>query len=757
MAEPPEAFIGIVLADRYELSSVLGQGQGGMVFKARHRQLDRFVALKMLTPDTLADKTAFMRFEREAHAIGRLNHPNIVTVFDVGRWRNERPFIVMDFIDGQDLQELIGKDGRLPISRAIRICSQICSALSHAHKRGVIHRDLKPRNIMIIDAEDIVDFVKVVDFGIAKPCDSDQAEALTLDGYVVGTPLFMSPEQCSSQPVDARTDIYALGTMLFKMLTGVNPISGKNLTEIMSNQINAEPLSFESACPYAEIPQEIQRVIYRALSKNPADRQPSMSEFRKQMNEAYASCAASINGVATTAGGGGEGGNGNGSSDVAENGGAAAGANGPSSQSAGNREVDSLRERAVGGDALAQYELVLRLEFGQGCKPNTAEAARWLKVSAQKGLKEAQWRLGDHLLRGEGGFDLSPGEGIIWLTKSAEQGYDAAQFALGWCYQHGLGAQPDMQKAVYFYQASAKQGNAQAAEQLKQCVPNLTRATGPVAIIAPLIEDGEMSDDPEVLYLLARKLRDSGKRTSDLEKAASIFRKAASYGHDLAHMALIQMMLLDGANKYGQEEAVQWLENAASQNNHQAKLLLAACLRNGISLNKNPQRAMELLNTLATDEKNSSAQAMLGACFLTGDGAARNIPRGISFLKQAVDAGDGLAAWKMAICQRNGIGVAKDPRMVEVLFNKASDDFFPQGVEDFWKPTALQFSEAVGIFKSMSSSGNKNALLWLGICHENGLGVNRDLNAALQFFQEAQLKGLASGQKAIDRIKLASK
>ena len=206
MAEPPEAFIGIVLADRYELSSVLGQGQGGMVFKARHRQLDRFVALKMLTPDTLADKTAFMRFEREAHAIGRLNHPNIVTVFDVGRWRNERPFIVMDFIDGQDLQELIGKDGRLPISRAIRICSQICSALSHAHKRGVIHRDLKPRNIMIIDAEDIVDFVKVVDFGIAKPCDSDQAEALTLDGYVVGTPLFMSPEQCSSQPVDARTD-----------------------------------------------------------------------------------------------------------------------------------------------------------------------------------------------------------------------------------------------------------------------------------------------------------------------------------------------------------------------------------------------------------------------------------------------------------------------------------------------------------------------------------------------------------------------
>lgn len=743
MAEPAESFVGIVLADRYELSSVLGQGQGGMVFKARHRQLDRFVALKLLSPESMSDKSAFMRFEREAHSIGRLNHPNIVTVFDLGRWRNERPFLVMDYIEGQDLQDLVGKDGRLPIARAVRIASQICSALSHAHKRGVIHRDLKPRNIMIIDAEDIMDFVKVVDFGIAKPFDADQSEALTLEGYVVGTPLYMSPEQCSNGKIDARTDIYALGTLIYKMITGVNPISGKNLAEIMSNQINTQPLPFEEACQYVHVPRSIQGVIFRALAKNPDQRQSSMSELRKELNDAFEQETAKRAGVEEEQHG------------TVVIGGMAKFAPEQKGDELGSHSkiIDRLREKAEAGDTGAQYDLVLRLEFGQGCKPNLAEAARWLRQAAQRGMSQAQWRLGDHLLRGEGGFGVSPVEAVQWLSKSAEQGYDAAQFSLGWCFEHGLGTAVDIRRALACYQAAAKQGNAQAKEQLKVHLGHNEKTTGSYDI-SGFSSQERIPDDPEAIFSMAAKLRDSGQRAVDREKALKLFQQAASMGHDLAQVAFVEMSLKESGRADLQAEAMNWLEQASLQKNQRAKLLLSACLKNGVACAKNPVRALELLNSLANENRNITAQAILGASMLSGDLAARNIPRGITLLKQAADAGDGLARWKLAICCRNGIGVPKDPRMLEALFSQSADEFFPQAVEEFWRPASLAFAEAVQIFKSMSAAGNKNALLWLGISFEYGLASPRDLNAALKCYQEAQAKGQASGEKAIERVKV---
>lgn len=741
MAEPAESFVGMVLADRYELSSVLGQGQSGMVFKARHRQLDRFVALKLLMPDNMADKSAFMRFEREAHSIGRLNHPNIVTVFDLGRWRNERPFLVMDYIEGQDLQDVVGKDGRLPIARAVRIVSQICSALSHAHKRGVIHRDLKPRNIMLIDAEDVMDFVKVVDFGIAKPFDADQSEALTLEGYVVGTPLYMSPEQCSGGKVDARTDIYALGILLYKMITGVNPISGKNLTEIMSNQINMQPLAFEDACQYVHVPRTIQSVIFRSLSKDAELRQASMSEFRKELNDAFEQETAKRAGREDEQHG------------TVVIGGMATFDPQPSDEVGSHSKIiDKLREKAEAGDTSAQYDLVLRLEFGQGCKPNLAEAARWLRQAAQRGMSQAQWRLGDHLLRGEGGFGVSPVEAAQWLTKSAEQGYDAAQFSLGWCYEYGLGVPVDVRRALACYQAAARQGNAQAKEQLKMHLGHNEKTTGTYDISGFAAQE-RIPDDPETIFALASKLRDAGQRGSDKERALQLFQRAAAMGHDLAQVALVEMSLRETSRADLQSEAMNWLEQASAQRNQRAKLLLCACLKNGIACAKNPTRALEIITSLATDDKNVTAQAMLGSSMLTGDLAARNIPRGITLLKQAADAGDGLARWKLAICCRNGVGVPKDPRMLEQLFAQSAEELFPQAVEEFWRPAALGFSEAVQIFKSMSAAGNKNALFWMGIASELGLGTPRDLNAALKYYQDAQTKGLTNAQKAIDRVK----
>lgn len=728
MAEPAEAFVGIVLADRYELSSVLGSGQGGMVFKARHRQLDRFVAVKLLAPENMADKTAFMRFEREAHSIGRLNHPNIVTVFDIGRWRNERPYLVMDYIEGQDIQDLIGKEGRLPIARVLKIATQVCSALSHAHKRGVVHRDLKPRNIMVINDDEIDDFVKLVDFGIAKDTGAEQfAETLTLEGYVVGTPQYMSPEQCRGESVDGGTDIYALCGVLFKMITGVNAILGESIGEIMNNQIHQAPQPFETACPHIEVPVEIQRVIYKGLSKDKRQRQDSIFQLSLELTEAYsnASGKSSFAQIVTEK---------------------------PKHTDSSAGKIDAMRERASAGDVQAQYELVLRLEHGQGCQANPEEARRWLHTAARKGMKEAQWRIGDHLLRGEGGFEWNATEAVGWLTKSSEQGYDQAQFLLGWCYEHGLGTTKDLNQATMWYQHASKQGNSQATDRLRSCVEHLDAADAPLASFEGLLEKETLSNDPETLFALGNKLRDSGKRADDREKAKAIFKRAAMLGHDIAQLAYISICLSDPANQKEQSDAVQWLERSAQQNNENAKLILAACLRHGLGCAKDIQRVQTILDDLIS-KNNSTAQALLGSSLLVGDGVPRNIPRGITLLKKAAEAGDSYAQWKLAICHRNGIGVMKDQKATETLFQKSAEYAFPQDIDELWRPSGLQFAEAVQIFKSLCAAGNRLAFFWMGICYENGRGVPRDLQQALIHYEQAHAKGLSAVQKAIERIK----
>lgn len=730
MSELPESFLGVVLADRYELTSVLGSGQGGMVFKARHRQLDRFVAVKLLSPESMADKTAFMRFEREAHSIGRLNHPNIVTVFDLGRFQNQRPFLVMDYIEGEDLHDLVARDSRLPLVRSLRIITQVCSALHHAHKRGVIHRDLKPRNIMVVNAEDVEDFVKIVDFGIAKQqTEEAMSEGLTLEGYVVGTPQYMSPEQCIGGKVDARTDIYAVCGVLFKMITGATAIVGNSIGEIMNNQIHQPPLPFERACRLITVPPDIQRVIYKGLSKNADERQQSMAELRAELNEAFAKVATESFGTHDST---------------------------PQldqTQAVAVKNMDALREKAMSGDVIAQYELVLRLEYGQGCKPNPEEARRWLVFAAQKGMKEAQFRIGDHLLRGEAGFTANPQEAVSWFRKSAEQGYDSAQYSLGWCYETGTGVEEDTTQAIAWYQASSKQGNHQASDRLHACIQRLGPEPISIADIGRAAEQETDSKDPEVVFSLACKLRESGKRKEDKVKAANMFKRASLLGHDLAQLEYVRTVLTESTDPEEEDECLEWLEKIASQGHENAKLLLAGLLRSGTSCLAEPARALSLIEELAVKQKNSIALTVLAGSLLTGDGIGRNIPRGITFLKQALENDDGYASWKMAICYKNGLGVMKDARQVEALFQKAAESGFPQGLDELWKPSGLQFTEAVQIFKTMAGVGNRHAYFWMGICYEHGLGIARDMNQALNHYEQAHSKGLTTVQKAIERLK----
>ncbi len=232
------------------------------------------------------DTVTMRRFQVEAQAAASLTHPNIVTVYDFGAAGDNQLYLIMDFVEGTSLAEAIGDAEHLEVDRGLNIFIQACEALEHAHRRGIIHRDLKPSNIMLADDEFAGDFVKIVDFGLAKLMFADgQSEKLTQTGDLLGTPLYMSPEQCRGEPSDHRSDIYSLGCIMYRVLSGRQPIYGRNAFSTLYQHISKDPDPFASSAPEIEIPVELERVVFRSLHKDPAARYQSMADLAADLKK----------------------------------------------------------------------------------------------------------------------------------------------------------------------------------------------------------------------------------------------------------------------------------------------------------------------------------------------------------------------------------------------------------------------------------------------------------------------------------------
>lgn len=271
--------------DKYVLLEELGRGGVGTVYRVRDVADDRQYALKTLQPEFLTERSALKRFEHEARAARSLSHPNLVRVHEYGRTADGVPFIVMSFVNGNSLGDVLRDEMYLAPSRVVEIFIQACDALGYAHEHGVVHRDIKPGNIILErgDANRPLfgDFVKIVDFGIAKvmPGYTGDTSELTQTGEIFGSPLYMSPEQCTGARIDARSDIYSLGCVMYECLTGINPFAADNPVQTILKQLHDDPPSFKKACPTLRIPAALETVVMRALAKNPADRYQSMKDI----------------------------------------------------------------------------------------------------------------------------------------------------------------------------------------------------------------------------------------------------------------------------------------------------------------------------------------------------------------------------------------------------------------------------------------------------------------------------------------------
>jgi eukaryotic-like serine/threonine-protein kinase len=274
----PESLFGRLVDGKYRVESLLGSGAVGAVFRATQLDLERPVALKVVRPEAAANPVSLKRFKREAVALGRIKHPNIVTIHDSGTIDDAAAYIVMELVDGHSLRDEIQQVGHLDVAVALRLMAQMCSAVQAAHDVGVIHRDLKPENVMLEEHSDGA-VAKVLDFGTAKLAGERDAGRTTLTSHKtkLGTPLYMSPEQASGKEASVHSDVYSLGCIFYEMLTGVLPFTGKTIAMILLKHRGERPKP--PSMRLATLPDWVDPVVLRALEKAPADRFGSAAEF----------------------------------------------------------------------------------------------------------------------------------------------------------------------------------------------------------------------------------------------------------------------------------------------------------------------------------------------------------------------------------------------------------------------------------------------------------------------------------------------
>ena len=263
----------------YEIIEQAGEGSMGIIYRAEHVTIHKQVAIKVLSPDLVEDGDAVLRFAEEARAVAMLDHPNIVHVFGFGRLTDGRSYIAMEWLDGYTLQERLAI-GRLPFELALEITRQIARGLQASHAKRIVHRDLKPENIFLQDyGEDDDVVVKLVDFGLAKVVKQGKLfTQTTRDGMLIGTPKYMSPEQCKAQRVDHRADIYSLGCVCYEMMCGRVPFVQRSAPALIAAHVQDRPPRPRSLVP--TLPDELDDLLYRMVAKNPDDR-PSLTEVRQ--------------------------------------------------------------------------------------------------------------------------------------------------------------------------------------------------------------------------------------------------------------------------------------------------------------------------------------------------------------------------------------------------------------------------------------------------------------------------------------------
>jgi TPR repeat protein len=495
------------------------------------------------------------------------------------------------------------------------------------------------------------------------------------------------------------------------MLTGAAPINGSGVLDIIHGHINRPPLAFADIEGGPMVPKSIQKVIMKALSKEPEDRQQTMFEFRLELLAAFS--AASGGGTQST-----------------------------------YAPVAEINES--GRDPTTQYELALRLESGDGVPIDLEQSRKWMRSAAEAGHREAQYRLAKQYMFGEDDIERDVKTATEWLIPSAKQGFEPAQIMLAGCYEHGYGVDPDLSKAILWYQESARQGNKKAEERLAFCYQQTEKSDS--KSMDAWYRGRAAEGDPAAMFEYAVYLKGQPDARKKAVEIVQLLLEAAGKGH-ISSRAWLSRDVILGKSKGERniEQTFSWMSDGAQKGAGDAMAVLASCYIKGFGTRPDVGEAMRWLERGA-ELRDPDAVVLLASCLLLGEGVQRNLARGITLLKSVVES-NALAQWKMALCYKAGIGTARDLKESERWFERAAAGGFAQSLPWPFKTPSLSFEEAVATFKTMASVDHRLGCYWLGLCYHNGTGIGEDAAKAGEYYQKSAARGYAPATDALARLR----
>ncbi|MBI4860318.1 MAG: SEL1-like repeat protein [Candidatus Riflebacteria bacterium] len=732
----------------YRLDRALGSGASGMVYRAARLATGQIVAIKFLI--TLDEPEVLARFVVEGRVTAGIRHANVVSVLEVGEIE-EHPYLVMEYLEGGTLRQRLKVVGQLEIAEANRIMQGCLAGLAACHERGVVHRDLKPENILFTASHE----AKIADLGIAKAY--GESQSLTRTGTLLGTPRYMSPEALRGEAAGVAADIYAMGLILYEMLSGRHPFPASNLQALIHMHLTADPEPVQRHA--LAVSDGLAHIVHRALAKRGDDRPVSAEAFAVALRKATSVRAAPpapapVRNVAP--------GPGRRFLPVGTIGGllvvvllvwlglsrrepsrrpaarspVPSSALSPDSPGAGSgaalpRErrsapfVEALLRRAENGDTGAQYRLGSIHESGEGVVRNYLEAVRWLRQAADRGHAEAQCHLGWMYETGRGvAKDVT--EAHRWYRKAAEGGEVTALCNLGVMYRDGLGVARDDAEAVRWFRKAAERGQARA-----QCDLGWMCETG-------------------------RGIE------KDVTEAHRWYRKAAEGGNATAFRNLA-VMYRDGLGVARDDaEAVRWFRKAAERDDLNGQYNLGWMHAEGRGGERDYGEALRWLRK-AADRGHPQAQCYLGWLHAEGRGVAKDESSAFGWYRKAAQQGDATAMYNLGVFYRDGQAVAKDQAVAAEWFRKAAQ----LGDTDAQSCMGYCLSNGIGVTKNLAEAlvwytraaerGHAQAQCCVGWFHDNGLTVPVDRARAASWYRRAAAQGHEGARKilASDRFKLA--
>ena len=721
--------IGYVLDNRYHVMRPLGRGGMGSIYKVVDKETGSECAVKVLRAELTRSPEAMQNLKREVATASTLTHQNLLRVNHLAL-RGSAAYILMEFIDGEDLETYLGrKGGCLSEGDFCRLMPQLLAGLDFLHERGIVHLDIKPQNIMVTPAGE----VKITDFGISKTI-KEQVDAQGRQP-ITGTVCFMAPEQLRGERTDRRTDIYALGIMFHFLLSGEFPFPLRSCEEIQAWHLGP-------SADVSRVPEKWRPLVGKCLARKAAERFRSCQEIRQWILENERRSVSEVPRVRAEEL----------QPDLDEI--QKLLLLGKSSKShvetVWQQRIDLWRKAANEGSPAGQWLLGACYCHGVGVPQDDSEAVKWFRKAAEQGFASAQSNLGDAYRTGQG-MAQDHVEAVMWYRRAAEQGNAAAQNNLAFAYAKGQGVRQDHSEAVEWYRKAAEQGYAWAQNNLGFAYAKGRGVPQDFVDALKWFRKAAEQGNAQAQSNLGDAYRTGQGMAQDHVEAVMWYRRAAEQGNAWAQNNLGNAYADGRGVPQDHVEAVKWFRKAAEQGDVDAQTNLGFAYGDGQGVPQDHAQAVQWFRK-AAEQGNADAQSCLGLSYSRGEGVPQDYAEAVKWFRMAAEQGDAGGQNNLGVSYDHGRGVPQDHAEAVRWFRKAADLGYEWAQINLAKAYTMgrgvpqDHAEAVRWFRKAAEQGNADALGGLGLAYATGQGVPQDHAEAVKWYRRAVEQGDAAAQ-----------